>query len=110
LTTVSRQQLTKTLPTKTSQPFAAPIFSLLFHRWLLSKEKSLKHLGIMIAGCRQLFLGDVDAGTTAFGPLHAYVFFLTDSIHHHPSPSITIHHHPSPSITIHHHPSPSIGG
>ena len=55
------------------QKFAAPIFSLLFHRRLLSKEKSVKHLNIMVSGCRQLFLGDVDAGSTAFEPLHMYV-------------------------------------
>ena len=28
----------------------------------------------MISGCRQLFQGDVDAGSTAFEPLHTYVF------------------------------------
>ena len=67
------------------QPFAAPIFSLLFHRWLLSKNKSRKHLSIMISGCRQLFQGDVDAGSTAFEPLHTYVFGWLPSRDNQPS-------------------------
>jgi len=56
------------------QPFAAPIFSLLLHRWLLSTPAvSLKHLNVMVSGCRQLFLGDVDTGSTAFEPLFDYL-------------------------------------
>ena len=56
------------------QPFPAPIFSLLLLRWLLSTPAvSLKHLNVMVSGCRQLFLGDVDTGSTAFEPLFDYL-------------------------------------
>ena len=34
---------------------------------------SLKHLNIMVSGCRQLFLGDIDTGSLAFEPLHRYL-------------------------------------
>ena len=73
---VNRQSLTYD-PHETRQPLAAPMFSLLLHRWLLRSQgkmdADLKHLNIMISGCRQLFLGDIDAGSSAFGPLHRYL-------------------------------------
>jgi hypothetical protein len=68
------------------QPLVAPLFALLLHRWLLADradridgmdgmdgmdapEVRPKQLNVMVSGCRQLFLGDVDAGSAAFEPL-----------------------------------------
>ncbi|KAL4424031.1 hypothetical protein ABPG75_001332 [Micractinium tetrahymenae] len=61
------------------QPFAAPIFALLLHQWLLvhpeagGADQRLKHLNVLLSGTRQLFLGDVETGKTAFQPLYAFI-------------------------------------
>jgi hypothetical protein len=61
------------------QPFAAPVFALLLHQWLLlhpdagGADQRLKHLNILVSGARQLFLGDVETGNTAFQSLFAFI-------------------------------------
>lgn len=61
------------------QPFAAPIFALLLHQWLLvhpeagGADQRLKHLNVLLSGARQLFLGDVETGRTAFQPLYVFI-------------------------------------
>ena len=60
------------------QPFTAPIFALLLHQWLLvhpdagGADQRLKHLNILLSGARQLFLGDVETGSTAFHSLFSF--------------------------------------
>ncbi|PSC73443.1 K(+)-stimulated pyrophosphate-energized sodium pump [Micractinium conductrix] len=61
------------------QPFAAPTFALLLHQWLLvhpqagGADQRLKHLNVLCSGARQLFLGDVETGRTAFQPLYTFI-------------------------------------
>ena len=61
------------------QPFTAPIFALLLHQWLLvhpeagGADQRLKHLNILLSGARQLFLGDVETGSSAFQSLFTFI-------------------------------------
>jgi hypothetical protein len=61
------------------QAFAAPIYALLLHQWLLvhpeagGAERRLKHVNVLVSGARQVFLGDVESGSMAFKSLHAFV-------------------------------------
>jgi hypothetical protein len=81
------QRLLSALSLLWGQPFAAPTFALLLHQWLLVHQDAggaaqrRKHLNILASGARQVFLGDVEAGTMAFAPLHA---FLVEQVVMHP--------------------------
>jgi hypothetical protein len=61
------------------QPYVAPILALLLHRWLLSRPEAggagqrQKHVNVLVFGCRQLFNGDVHAGSRRFAPLYEAV-------------------------------------
>lgn len=61
------------------QPFLAPTYALLLHQWLLvhplagGADQRLKHLNVLVSGARQLFIGDVETGRTAFQPLFAFI-------------------------------------
>lgn len=61
------------------QPHVAPIYAMLLHQWLLlnkdagGAEQRLKHLKVMISGMRQMFWGDVEAGTMHMKPMHGFM-------------------------------------
>jgi hypothetical protein len=61
------------------QSIVGAILALLLHRWLLLRpeagglEQRQKHVHVLMLGCRQLFLGDVQAGSRRFAPLFDFV-------------------------------------
>ncbi|GBF87356.1 K-stimulated pyrophosphate-energized sodium pump protein [Raphidocelis subcapitata] len=61
------------------QSIVGAIFALLLHRWLLLRpeagglEQRQKHVHVLMLGCRQLFLGDVQSGSRRFHPLFSFV-------------------------------------
>lgn len=61
------------------QEYAAPIYAVLLHKWLLLKSEAggvdqrLKHVNVLVLGARQLFIGDVHSGATRFEPLYRFL-------------------------------------
>lgn len=61
------------------QSIVGAIFALLLHRWLLLRpeagglEQRQKHVHVLMLGCRQLFLGDVQSASRRFHPLFSFL-------------------------------------
>eukprot|EP00192_Tetraselmis_astigmatica_P004971 CAMPEP_0117649204 /NCGR_PEP_ID=MMETSP0804-20121206/841_1 /TAXON_ID=1074897 /ORGANISM="Tetraselmis astigmatica, Strain CCMP880" /LENGTH=434 /DNA_ID=CAMNT_0005454913 /DNA_START=363 /DNA_END=1668 /DNA_ORIENTATION=+ len=61
------------------QPYIAPVYALLLHKWLLLYEDAggvsehLKHMNVLVQGSRHLFWGDVRGGYHHFFPLYHFM-------------------------------------
>ncbi|KAK9805743.1 hypothetical protein WJX73_004906 [Symbiochloris irregularis] len=73
------------------QPYIAPVYTLLLHRWLLLHKDAggqlqrQKHVNVLVSGARQLIWGDVHSSAPNFRPLYDFlareIVLATDRSH-----------------------------